>query len=123
MNVKLLFAAMLGGLLSFAACSSDGNGDSGQKKAQPIDVLSFNVRVDNAVDGDHVWGNRKRAVVTMIGRQKPTVMGLQEAQPHQITYLAKQCARYGRSPSRNGGLRSGGMHGHFLQDRGSGTTG
>lgn len=30
----------------------------------------------------------------MINRQQPTIMGLQEAQPHQITYLAKQCPEY-----------------------------
>lgn len=30
----------------------------------------------------------------MIRQERPTVMGLQEAQPHQITYLAKNCPDY-----------------------------
>ena len=59
-----------------------------------VEVMSFNIRVDNAMDGENVWANRKQGVVTMIERQQPTVMGLQEAQAHQITYLAKHCPEY-----------------------------
>ena len=59
-----------------------------------IETISFNIRVDNPSDGDNIWKNRKQAVITMINRQQPTIMGLQEAQPHQITYLAKQCPEY-----------------------------
>lgn len=66
------------------------------KAASPyvLKVMSFNIRVDNATDGSNVWANRKQAVITMIGKEQPVVMGLQEAQPHQITFLAKQCPEY-----------------------------
>lgn len=59
-----------------------------------VDVVSFNVRVDNPVDGDNVWANRRQAAVTMLEKERPDVMGLQEAQAHQITYLARQCPEY-----------------------------
>ena len=91
-------------LLSFPACSSSdagngaGEGES-QPKPQPkeytdISVISFNIRVDNAADGTNVWRNRRDAVVTMIERERPMLLGLQEAQPHQITYLSEHCPDY-----------------------------
>lgn len=91
-------------LLSFLACSSSdaGNGageEESQPKPQPkeytdISVISFNIRVDNAADGTNVWRNRRDAVVTMIERERPMLLGLQEAQPHQITYLSEHCPDY-----------------------------
>ena len=91
-------------LLSFPACSSSdaGNGageEESQPKPQPkeytdISVISFNIRVDNAADGTNVWRNRRDAVVTMIERERPKQLGLQEAQPHQITYLSEHCPDY-----------------------------
>lgn len=91
-------------LLSFPACSSSdaGNGageEESQPKPQPkeytdISVISFNIWVDNAADGTNVWRNRRDAVVTMIERERPMLLGLQEAQPHQITYLSEHCPDY-----------------------------
>ena len=91
-------------LLLFPACSSSdaGNGageEESQPKPQPkeytdISVISFNIRVDNAADGTNVWRNRRDAVVTMIERERPMLLGLQEAQPHQITYLSEHCPDY-----------------------------
>lgn len=91
-------------LLSFPACSSSdaGNGageEESQPKPQPkeytdISVISFNIRVDNAADGTNVWRNRRDAVVTMIERERPMLLGLQEAQLHQITYLSEHCPDY-----------------------------
>ena len=91
-------------LLSFPACSSSdaGNGageEESQPKPQPkeytdISVISFNIRVDNAADGTNVWRNRRDAVVTMIECERPMLLGLQEAQPHQITYLSEHCPDY-----------------------------
>lgn len=91
-------------LLSFPACSSSGavpgaGEEESQPKPQPkeytdISVISFNIRVDNAADGTNVWRNRRDAVVTMIERERPMPLGLQEAQPHQITYLSEHCPDY-----------------------------
>ena len=41
-----------------------------------------------------MWRNRRDAVVTMIERERPMLLGLQEAQPHQITYLSEHCPDY-----------------------------
>lgn len=85
-------------LLLLGACSSSDGGEeeNGGNNGDMafVTVISFNIRVDNAADGDNIWDNRRPASVTMIKQERPTVMGLQEAQPHQITYLAKNCPEY-----------------------------
>ena len=88
-------------------CSSDDGqpaggepaGGSGGGSPQPeyadVSVVSCNVRVDNsAQDGSNRWSERRQAAVEMVLREKPVVMGLQEAQAHQITYLARNCTDY-----------------------------
>lgn len=78
-------------LLLAGACSDE---EYSPKKSTNISVVSFNIRVDNPTDGDNVWENRKAAAKAMIEYEKPTLLGLQEAQPHQIAYLAKNCPDY-----------------------------
>ena len=95
-------------LLALASgCSSDdgqpegsgSQGGSGGGSPKPeyadMSVLSFNIRVDNsAQDGANRWSERRAACVNLLLREKPVVMGLQEAQAHQITYLARNCTDY-----------------------------
>lgn len=88
-------------LLSLGACTSSDNedGSGGNDGGLTfVTVVSFNIRVDNAADGDNAWDNRKPASAAMIRQERPTVMGLQEAQPHQITYLAKNCPDWTDGP-------------------------
>lgn len=61
----------------------------------PLKIISFNIRVDQESDGENRWENRAKAVTTMIKSIHPTVIGFQEAQPHQLTYLSKNCPEYG----------------------------
>lgn len=103
---KIRTILLLGVLASFAACSSDEqpgpdkeeeNPGSGQQRPEYVQasVVSFNVRVDNATqDGENRWDNRKAAAAAMLCQEKPLVAGLQEAQAHQITYLARNCSDY-----------------------------
>lgn len=104
---KIRTMLLLGTLIASAACSSsdDAPGETpnpgpGQEPQEPsksytdLRVVSYNVRVDNSADGTNAWTYRKEGAVTMIGRELPVVMGLQEAQAHQITYLAQNCPDY-----------------------------
>lgn len=59
-----------------------------------LDVMSFNLKVDNVGDANS-WDNRRDAVISMINQEKPTVIGTQEAQPHMITYISRNCPNYG----------------------------
>lgn len=81
------------------ACSSGGSVDA---PADPdpdpapavatVKIVSFNIRVDSR--DEHGWDLRRDAVVKMVNEERPTVLGLQEAQPHQLAYLARNCPDY-----------------------------
>lgn len=52
-----------------------------------IKVMSFNIRIDVAVDGKHAWPYRKHHVLSFINNQKPDILGIQEAGPHMVAFL------------------------------------
>ncbi|MEI3554931.1 MAG: endonuclease/exonuclease/phosphatase family protein [Alistipes senegalensis] len=116
-------------LLALGACTSSDNedGSGGNDGGLTfVTVVSFNIRVDNADDGDNAWDNRKPASAAMVRRERPTVMGLQEAQRRQITYLARNCPDYawyglgreqGVIPPRNRKATQRGVHRPFYLEQ------
>lgn len=52
-----------------------------------IDVMSFNLRYWNKADGPNAWPNRRSAVVSVIQRFAPLVMGTQEGLPEMLADL------------------------------------
>ncbi len=76
--------------------------------AQALRVMTYNIRLDSPNDGENIWSNRKDHFVSMIKFHKADIVGLQEAQKHQIDYLQKQLPEYswfgiGRDDGKNGG--------------------
>lgn len=68
---------------------------SGCKKGeQTLKVISYNIRVGSAPDGDHKWNIRKPASPAMIADQQPDIFGLQEALKMQLDYLEETCPDY-----------------------------
>lgn len=61
---------------------------------QPFRVMTFNIRLDIPEDGANVWDNRKANLVSMITFHKADIVGLQEAQKHQIDYIQKSLPDY-----------------------------
>ena len=51
-----------------------------------IRAMSFNIRYDSPTD-DPPWSDRRERVVDAIDGVEPDVVGLQEALPHQLSYL------------------------------------
>jgi len=75
---------------------------------QSLRVMTFNIRLDISTDGENIWNNRKANFVSMIKFHKADLVGLQEAQKHQIDYIQKQLPEYswfgiGRDDGKNGG--------------------
>lgn len=65
--------------------------------AQPqtsITVMTYNIRLDLESDGENSWNHRKEHFASIIRFYHPDVVGLQEAQIHQIEYLAKTLPDY-----------------------------
>ena len=63
-------------------------------KSNELKVMSYNIRLDNAKDGENAWPNRKEATIEMINTLKPDVFGVQEALPHQVQYLKENATAY-----------------------------
>ncbi|MBU2506892.1 MAG: endonuclease/exonuclease/phosphatase family protein [Bacteroidetes bacterium] len=61
---------------------------------QSIRVMTFNVRLDIPSDEANVWNNRKANLVSMISFHKADIIGLQEAQKHQINYIEQSLPEY-----------------------------
>lgn len=75
------------------------NGYASQKakqppEAQPVRVMSFNIRYATAADGVNCWNNRKKRVVNFIRFYDPDFLGTQEVLHKQLGYLKKNLPSY-----------------------------
>jgi len=61
---------------------------------QSLRVMTFNIRLDSPNDGENSWSKRKEKFVSMLSFHKADLIGLQEAQKHQIEYIQKQLPEY-----------------------------
>lgn len=97
--MKKTFSLFFVALFCLASC--------GQPKEDKIlKVISYNIRLGVANDGDNSWEIRKPASIAMIGEQDPDIFGVQEAYDFQIAYLSENLQKY-----RNVGVgREDGIH-------------
>lgn len=51
-----------------------------------MEVMSFNIRINNPDDGENAWPNRKEFAISLI-RSRADLVGLQEVQPGQLNDL------------------------------------
>lgn len=65
-------------------------------QAQPLSVMSYNIRYDNPNDKENAWtqGNRKEKVLQIIQNQKPDIIGIQEGLHHQVKFLSEKLPVY-----------------------------
>ena len=73
-------------LLAFAACTA--------RQEYTLPVMSFNVRLGVADDGDNSWPQRRDAACAMIRDQHPAVFGVQEAYDFQLDYIQEKSPDY-----------------------------
>lgn len=62
--------------------------------AQSLKVMTYNIRLDVAVDGENAWGKRKDFFSSQIRFYEPDIWGVQEATPNQMTDLAELLPEY-----------------------------
>jgi endonuclease/exonuclease/phosphatase family metal-dependent hydrolase len=67
-----------------------------QLSAEPVRVMTFNIRYGNAPDGNNAWPLRRELVSKVIADEKPDVLGVQEALRSQLTELAEALPEYAR---------------------------
>lgn len=71
-------------------------------------LLSYNVRYDTPVDGDHGWPHRRERVAALLARYQPDLLGLQEVRHNQLQALLAHLPAYdwlgvGREDGANAG--------------------
>lgn len=62
--------------------------------AQPVAVMTYNIRYDNPGDGINQWGNRKEKVYDLIRKYNPDLLGVQEALQHQLKDIVDNVSDY-----------------------------
>ncbi len=73
-----------------------------------VKMMSYNIRLDVASDGENRWDARKDKLATLVNYYEPDFMGGQEVQQHQLTYLLSALKGYdyigvGRDDGKTGG--------------------
>lgn len=76
--------------------------------AQPITVLSYNIRFDNPADGDNAWAHRRDFLAAQIRFHHADLFGIQEGLHHQVAFLQETLPEYlyvggGRDDGRQAG--------------------
>lgn len=62
--------------------------------AQSLKVMTYNIRLDVAVDGENDWTHRKDFFTSQIQFYEPDIFGVQEATPNQVTDIANALSQY-----------------------------
>jgi endonuclease/exonuclease/phosphatase family metal-dependent hydrolase len=55
--------------------------------SQTVSVMTYNIRLDTKADGVNVWNSRKEKVLEVIQKNKPDILGVQEALHNQMMDL------------------------------------
>lgn len=56
----------------------------------PHSIVSFNARIGTAKDGVNSWKNRRTSVIKMLKEKNPIVVGFQESQWQQTSYIKRK---------------------------------
>ena len=59
-----------------------------------VKVMTFNIRLDNAGDGEYRFDNRKEGIKEFLDREKPDLIGFQEVLPHVRAWLSDNLPDY-----------------------------
>lgn len=62
--------------------------------AQTLKVMTYNIRLDVASDGENDWNHRKDYFLSQIQFYEPDIFGVQEAKPNQVIDIATSLLQY-----------------------------
>ena len=108
---KIALLLLLAASFSMPAFAADG--------AEPIKLISYNLRNSGARDGDNAWMKRRHATPQMIRQEAPDVFGVQEGLIDQLQYIDTECPQYARvGVGRDDGAEGGEIMAiYYLRDR------
>ena len=62
--------------------------------AQNLKLMTYNIRLDVASDGENGWPNRKEYWASQLSFHEPDIFGIQEALPNQVLDIAGLLPKY-----------------------------
>jgi endonuclease/exonuclease/phosphatase family metal-dependent hydrolase len=75
---------------------------------EPIELITYNIRLNTPGDGEHAWPNRKADVAALFRFHRASIFCVQEALPEQIDYLEEEFPDfYYEGVGRDDGIREG----------------
>jgi endonuclease/exonuclease/phosphatase family metal-dependent hydrolase len=69
---------------------------SGSFYGQNLKIMTYNIRLDVASDGENAWPNRKDYFTSQIQFYSPDIFGVQEALPNQVMDIASVFPKYNK---------------------------
>lgn len=75
--------------ISFSSCKNEK-----QHENQSLNVMTYNIRLDVASDGENAWANRKGFLSSQVLFYGPDILGVQEARPNQMADLGAALKDY-----------------------------
>ena len=63
---------------------------------QNLKIMTYNIRLDIASDGENAWPKRKDFFTSQIQFYSPDIFGVQEATPNQVTDIASALPEYNK---------------------------
>lgn len=85
--------------------------------AEPLRVMSFNIRYGSADDGANSWPQRRELVYAMLREEGPHLIGLQEAERFQLDELSKALPNFGEVGVGRDDGKTAGEYSAILYDR------
>lgn len=108
-------------LLASVVMSVGAMGPAAAATTAPIEVATYNLRLDLASDGPNAWPQRREAVKALVRFHGFEILGTQEGLPHQIADLEAmtEFARVGvgRDDGRSGGEHAAIFYRHARFER------
>ncbi|MWW24476.1 endonuclease/exonuclease/phosphatase family protein [Algibacter lectus] len=80
--------------LLFIIFQSCNNITKDKTTSETIKVMTYNIRLDVASDGENAWPNRKTFLCSQVLFNAPDIMGVQEAKPNQMLDLKQALKNY-----------------------------
>ena len=62
--------------------------------SQDLNLMTYNIRLDVASDGENAWGNRKEVLVSQLKFYSADIFGVQEALPNQVNFINEKLTNY-----------------------------
>ena len=75
--------------------------------AQTFTAMTYNIRLDVAVDGENAWPLRKEYFTSQIQFYEPDIFGVQEAKPNQVVDILTMLPKYNQVGMGREGIGKG----------------